>query len=200
MSSSQNLIETNGKCFLPGLTTQEIKNRYSAWALRYHEDMSSKNYRGPEFAANAIASLYKEKERPQIKILDVAAGTGRVGISLQELGFTSIDALDPCEDMLKVLKESGAYKNIYMEYVDEKQSSIPSGMYESHSQVPEKVTASAAARHPLEYAAHHYHHFLEYRDGRVWQRRQVFYAVMSGYHISYQMFMFGVEFVMMPGV
>ncbi|XP_076065163.1 methyltransferase-like protein 27 [Oratosquilla oratoria] len=92
--------------------------------------MVPKHYKGPKVAANAIASLYKEKGRPQVKILDVAAGTGLVGINLQELGFTLIDALDPCEDMLKVLKESGAYKNIYREYISDGRSSVPSDAYD----------------------------------------------------------------------
>ena len=48
-----------------------------------------------------------------MKILDVGAGTGLVGEILRGRGYTHIDALDICQEMLDVAKE----KNIYNKYI-----------------------------------------------------------------------------------
>jgi hypothetical protein len=44
-------------------------------------------YTGPNIAADSLAAYYGPEERKEVKILDVAAGTGRVGHELNKFGF-----------------------------------------------------------------------------------------------------------------
>ncbi|XP_069193990.1 methyltransferase-like protein 27 isoform X3 [Procambarus clarkii] len=59
--------------------------------------------------------------------MDIAAGTGAIGLELHKKGFTNIDALDPSEGMLKVLKETGVYNLIYQEFISQDPTTIPEG-------------------------------------------------------------------------
>lgn len=51
------------------------------------QDLQNGCYNGPEIAAEEMSKYYPVEERPFLKILDVAAGTGRVGEKLAERGF-----------------------------------------------------------------------------------------------------------------
>jgi len=46
--------------------------------------LSPDRYNGPSMAAEACARCFGEKEREHATVLDVAAGTGRVGIEVSE--------------------------------------------------------------------------------------------------------------------
>ncbi len=49
---------------------------------------------GPAKVASKLAErISDEKERNKIKVLDIGAGTGRIGVHLQKLGFGKIHAL-----------------------------------------------------------------------------------------------------------
>ena len=48
-----------------------------------------------------------------VRILDVAAGTGLVGVELAKLGFKNIDALDYSQEMLDLAKEKGPIRQNY---------------------------------------------------------------------------------------
>ncbi|XP_069193988.1 methyltransferase-like protein 27 isoform X1 [Procambarus clarkii] len=62
--------------------------------------------------------------------MDIAAGTGAIGLELHKKGFTNIDALDPSEGMLKVLKETGVYNLIYQEFISQDPTTIPEDTYD----------------------------------------------------------------------
>lgn len=52
------------------------------------QDLCPGRYNGPQIAANAMSLYYtSESDRATIRVLDVAAGTGRVGYELDKLGF-----------------------------------------------------------------------------------------------------------------
>ena len=56
-------------------------------------------------------------KRPNLKILDLAAGTGLVGEKLNGLGFTNIDAVDGSEPMLKILENKQVYKRHWQAFL-----------------------------------------------------------------------------------
>lgn len=64
---------------------------YTKWAGTYDNDLCPGRYNGPEKAAKAVSEYYRVAEEiddtAKISILDVAAGTGRVGEELVKLGF-----------------------------------------------------------------------------------------------------------------
>ncbi|KAK3578265.1 hypothetical protein CHS0354_011590, partial [Potamilus streckersoni] len=63
-----------------GLTPQEITDYYSQWGAsgKYDRDLATSRYMGPTHAARAIGD-YFVSNKENVRILDVAAGTGKVG-------------------------------------------------------------------------------------------------------------------------
>ncbi|XP_069161643.1 methyltransferase-like protein 27 isoform X2 [Procambarus clarkii] len=89
--------------------------------------MDCANYRGPLIAADYVTQMVPEDRRQHVRVMDIAAGTGAIGLELHKKGFTNIDALDPSEGMLKVLKETGVYNLIYQEFISQDPTTIPEG-------------------------------------------------------------------------
>ena len=68
---------------------------------------------GRIFRCNSQTGLkLKDKPKDQIKIIDVAAGTGLIGAELQKLGYTSLHALDISQEMLNEAKKKNVYKKL----------------------------------------------------------------------------------------
>lgn len=103
-----------------GLTAEEITQRYTEWAKdgKYDSDLREDNYRGPAIAADAVAALYTDvTDRSNVRILDVAAGTGFTGEKLQRKGFSNIDALEPSEGMLNLARGKAIYTNTFLAFL-----------------------------------------------------------------------------------
>lgn len=62
---------------------------------------------------SAMKQVYKDKTVDQIKIIDVGAGTGVLGVELQKLGYTNLHALDISQEMLSEAKK----KNVYSKFI-----------------------------------------------------------------------------------
>jgi hypothetical protein len=100
----------NYKAHRTGITHEEMVRVYTEWANNYDkvhfnvlksflrfvsslddlgflQDLCPGRYNGPEIAARFMAQHYPESSRGSVKILDVAAGTGRVGFELHGVGF-----------------------------------------------------------------------------------------------------------------
>ena len=66
-----------------------------------------------------------------MKILDVGAGTGLVGENLRGRGYTHIDALDICQEMLDIAKEKDIYNKLICAALSEEPvSEIAEGEYD----------------------------------------------------------------------
>ncbi|XP_072018207.1 uncharacterized protein [Amphiura filiformis] len=77
--------------------------------------------------ANIISTFVVDKK---CRILDIAAGSGFLGIQMKKVGFENIDGLEPVEDMIKNQPE-GVYGKIYRELISkESPTSIPTGSYD----------------------------------------------------------------------
>lgn len=66
-------------------------------------------YNGPKLIVEEFVKFGIAKDA---KLLDVAAGTGLVGLELKANGYTNIDAIDGSEDMLVAAREGNCYKNV----------------------------------------------------------------------------------------
>jgi len=53
----------------------------------FTQDLCPGRYNGPEIATEFMSKYYSEDMRASVKIIDVAAGTGRVGFKLHEKRF-----------------------------------------------------------------------------------------------------------------
>ena len=95
------------------LTPKELQVHYSHWHAQYDNDMDEElSDVGPKVAADILGLFVPAEFRREIRVLDVCAGTGRVGRKLLDAGFDSVDAVDMNEDMLSVLKSKGIYQHI----------------------------------------------------------------------------------------
>ncbi|KAL3876952.1 hypothetical protein ACJMK2_034729 [Sinanodonta woodiana] len=121
---------SNFQAFKGGLTPQQIADYYSQWGAsgKYDIHLGMTRYLGPIQAARAIGE-YFVSNRENIRILDVAAGTGKVGQELYNLGFRNLDALDPSEGMLKKAKERRVYNQTFQLYF-EQNLPIPDDSYD----------------------------------------------------------------------
>ncbi|XP_076039173.1 methyltransferase-like protein 27 [Oratosquilla oratoria] len=123
--------KANYKCHEPGISPSKMASNYSEWAQEYDKDLCPGRYNGPQIAAAALAKIFSEDTRGTVNVLDVAAGTGRVGIEAYKLGFRRMDALDPSQGMIKILEETKVYNKKYVAYVGIGQNDISSDKYDA---------------------------------------------------------------------
>lgn len=98
-------------------TEGEIKRIYDDWAGEYEESVvvaAGGIYYKPlaESFDATVKQVLKDKPKDQIKIIDVAAGTGLIGVELQKLGYTNLHALDISQEMLNEAKKKHVYKKL----------------------------------------------------------------------------------------
>ena len=110
----------------------ECMEAYKGWANFYDEDLNPARYRGPEFCARKVDSLVPDgQHRQNIRILDLAAGTGWVGWWLHQMGFKHMDALDASQDMLDICATKGFYEKLFPEAIHGHGStSLPDATYD----------------------------------------------------------------------
>ncbi|KAK6183208.1 hypothetical protein SNE40_010733 [Patella caerulea] len=103
--------DNNYRAFKKGISSTESIQYYTSWCVGYEKDLSKgETYNGPIEAAKAVGKLFPA-DRENVKILDIAAGTGYVGEELRDIGFVQIDALEPSEGMLEIARSKGIYQN-----------------------------------------------------------------------------------------
>lgn len=103
-----------------GGSSDKTATFYSNWAKdnNYDEHLNENLYRGPKIAAEAVADYFNTSTRANVKVLDVAAGTGFVAEHLKEHGFKHIDALDPSVGMLELARKKNLYEHFITSYLD----------------------------------------------------------------------------------
>ncbi|CAG0879994.1 unnamed protein product [Darwinula stevensoni] len=89
--------------------TSRVISAYDANALQYEQDFNDRCYKAPRLAAEAIRDFIQVEDRSKVKIMDIAAGTGKVGEWLARFGFRDIDALDGSRGMLDTLTKRNIY-------------------------------------------------------------------------------------------
>ena len=97
---------------------------YDLWGNDYDKDMiydQSTNNLSSDFGTfdvvQEVLKLYPNSK--DIKILDIAAGTGTLGKLLNNAGFTSIDGTDASRVMLAQAEKCKVYQNLFHEQLVE---------------------------------------------------------------------------------
>ncbi|XP_059087662.1 uncharacterized protein LOC131884043 isoform X3 [Tigriopus californicus] len=67
--------------------------------------------------AQTFLNLRLDKD---VRIIDVACGTGIVAEELRSHGYTNIDGLDPVEGYLQVAQSNHLYKKVFKSFIDER--------------------------------------------------------------------------------
>jgi len=109
------------------ITNKEIKDAYKDFATGYDKCFNTIH---PNRAQHMVDDLVRLVEKTgnkisEVKVLDVAAGTGIVGKALWDVGFRHITALDFSREMLAVAKKKGGYENYIVSGMG---NVIPEGM------------------------------------------------------------------------
>ncbi|XP_064105178.1 methyltransferase-like protein 27 isoform X2 [Macrobrachium nipponense] len=126
----RNAYLSNFEYFHSGTSQEQVIKTYNQWAPTYVETLRSGGYTGYLVAAEEVESRVPEDQRHSQRVLDVAAGTGSVGVELSSRGFKLIDALEPCEGMLERLEATGVYTKKYKEFLGDGAKSVPSDAYD----------------------------------------------------------------------
>ncbi|XP_023336494.1 methyltransferase-like protein 27 [Eurytemora carolleeae] len=92
-------------------TLSELEQTYDEWSGKYEEDMQRIGYPGPANAARLLRNLCPDPST--VKVLDMAAGTGMVGLELKRVGFNTIHASDMSVEIIKRAEDKGVYKRIF---------------------------------------------------------------------------------------
>lgn len=105
---------------------------YSQWAKNdyYEKHLNPELYAGPSIAAQAVADYFSTSKKENVKILDVAAGTGFVAEFLLSHGFSRIDALDPSEGMLQKARVKNIYNHLICCYLDDNKLPVLKDSYD----------------------------------------------------------------------
>ena len=80
----------------------------------------------------ALNDNFPEKEKDDLKIIDVGAGTGLIGIELQKLGYSNLHALDISPEMLREAKKRDIYKRCFCVALSDQQvTEIQTGEFDA---------------------------------------------------------------------
>lgn len=123
--------ETMNSYVRPGVGSLQCTKLYDATAHKYDDYITALGSVGVRKTAEAMGAMLPEKtQRATVRILDIGAGTGRVGEELQKMGFRHMDALDPSQGMLNVARTRGVYTNFFCNYINDTQLPIESNTYD----------------------------------------------------------------------
>merc|ERR1712168_1708503 len=103
------------------ITQSEVLDAYKDWAVTYENDLLALHPDRAQHMATYLRDLCRAEryDISTIRVLDVAAGSGLVGVELAKVGFRRIVALDYC----RMCRRNGFVINSmtlqYSHFVDE---------------------------------------------------------------------------------
>ena len=87
-------------------SNEQLAERYDQWAQEYDDDLTGDfGYVMPRMAAE----IFERFVSKDAKVLDAGAGTGLVGVELNRLGYSDIEAMDMSRGML----DTAGAKRVY---------------------------------------------------------------------------------------
>ena len=96
---------------------RQLEDRYDEWAKDYDDDLESDfGYVIPRIAAETFEGFVPKDAR----VLDAGAGTGLVGVELNRLGYTNIEAMDLSRGMLEEARRKGVYGGFHQMVMGER--------------------------------------------------------------------------------
>ncbi|XP_064633698.1 methyltransferase-like protein 27 [Lineus longissimus] len=92
-----------------GISNEEVIKIYETWASTYDQHVETAHNQSYN---NAIGEIRKLGLKKDVRIMDIACGTGRLGEELAKIGFTNLDGLDGSQEMLEKAKERNIYNRL----------------------------------------------------------------------------------------
>ena len=99
-------------------SSDSIKNFYAEWANSYDKDTRGIGYCAVDHVVALLAGrpvseyLDIDTKNRNLKIMDAGCGTGTLGKTLTNLGYSEIDGFDISEDMVNFATTTGAYQQL----------------------------------------------------------------------------------------
>lgn len=87
---------------------EDLRDFYNDWAASYDAEVGDNGYVTPRRIAEAMAAYIPLAST----VLDYGCGTGLSGLALRAAGFTTLDGLDPSEDMLAGARATNVYRTL----------------------------------------------------------------------------------------
>lgn len=108
--------------------TETLEARYNAWSRIYDTELDQPYRISPIRSASALTKVVPDHAAA---ILDAGAGTGMIGESLAELGYSNITAIDLSADMLEVARQKGVYQTLDIANLDQPIQLFPPESFEA---------------------------------------------------------------------
>ncbi|GFO30312.1 Williams-Beuren syndrome chromosomal region 27 protein [Plakobranchus ocellatus] len=126
--------KVNDVLFTGDISYEESQKLYRQWAEAGTYDQmlhrNPKEYNALIQFTAGMKDLFPEDKSG--RVLDLGAGTGLSGEELLSVGYTNIDALEPCEKFVEIIKAKGIYKNIIERPIEGENSlDIPNDTYDA---------------------------------------------------------------------
>lgn len=91
---------------------------YNELSSKYDNIVETLGYNSPVISAKTFMQKYKDEETNQLRILDIACGTGLVGEYLRKYNFQGdIDGVDGSQEMIDVSKSKNIYKKLWCKMI-----------------------------------------------------------------------------------
>lgn len=114
------------KCLNPNMTPEETCQAWDEMAPEYNAYVAGIKYKGPEKVAEVAEGLFPDTaDRANVKVMDLACGTGLVGEAMARLGFSTIDGVDPSPHSLSEAESKDVYRKMVCSYVGVEGKPLP---------------------------------------------------------------------------
>ncbi|XP_066288853.1 methyltransferase-like protein 27 isoform X2 [Branchiostoma lanceolatum] len=111
-------------------TPEALAKSYDDWSGTYDEEiMTQLNCTGPRKCAETMEKVMGGSNLKEVRVLDVAAGTGLCAEELVKKGFTNIDAVDGSQKMLYLAEKKQIYRRLICDFVGPNPLDIEKGGY-----------------------------------------------------------------------
>ncbi|XP_060889317.1 methyltransferase-like protein 27 [Labrus mixtus] len=111
------------------LDPQERMKFYDSWAPTYERDSETISYRAPNIVVDFL-NRNLPGSHEDVKVLDVACGSGLVGKLMSELGFRNFVGVDGSKGMLDLAAQSGLYQDLKLALLGTDQLPAQTGAFD----------------------------------------------------------------------
>ncbi|KAM7382759.1 hypothetical protein PAMP_002476 [Pampus punctatissimus] len=130
--SDTSSTENNGTFFLQScqsLQSKQTVQLYDSWAETYEQDSATMKYRAPNVALDFLNTNFSGS-REDVRVLDVACGSGLLAKLMVELGFRLFVGVDGSKSMLEQAAKTGLYQDLRLALLGTEPLPVQPGLFD----------------------------------------------------------------------